>query len=59
MKERLKSPIVWLSILAQLLVILGLYMPEITEPVKITSTAIIEIATIVGILNNPTDKENF
>lgn len=48
-----------MSILAQVLVILGLYMPEITEPVKITATAIIEIATIVGILNNPTDKENF
>lgn len=57
--DRLKSPVTWAAILAQVLVIIGLYLPNLTEPIKITGTAVIEIATVMGVLNNPTDRKNF
>lgn len=59
MKKRLKSPIVWLSVLAQVCIIVTMFAPEISEQIKIIGTVVVEIATILGVLNNPTDKENF
>lgn len=59
MQERWKSKVVWLAVLAQVLIIVGLFVPGVAEPIKIVGTAIIEILTLFGILNNPTDKENF
>lgn len=57
--ERLKSPIVWMGIISQIMAILVMCYPEFSEPFKIGATAIVEILTLIGILNNPTDKENF
>ena len=59
MKKRLKSKVVWLSVLAQVLLIVGVFIPNISDEVKIIGTALIEIATLFGILNNPTDRDNF
>lgn len=59
MKERLTSKVVWLAVLSQILLIVVLYKPEIAEQIKVVATAIIEIATLFGVLNNPSDKENF
>ncbi len=59
MKNRLTSPVVWLSILSQILLIITLYNPAIIDNIKIIGVAVIEILTLVGFLNNPTDKENF
>lgn len=59
MKKRLTSKVVWLAVLAQVLIIVEVFIPQISQEVKIISTALIEIATLFGILNNPTDKENF
>lgn len=59
MKERLKSKVVWLAVLAQVLLILTMYAPQISDQVKVVATAIIEILTLFGVLNNPTDSENF
>ena len=59
MKKRLASPVVWGSVLAQVLLIVGLYMPEVSDTVKIVGTAVIEVLTLFGVLNNPTDKEGF
>lgn len=59
MKKRLTSKVVWLAVLAQVLIIVEVFIPQISQEVKIVSTALIEIATLFGILNNPTDKENF
>ena len=59
MKERLKSKVVWLSVLAQVIIIVGVFCPDITDEVKIIGTALLEIATLFGILNNPTDRDNF
>ena len=59
MKKRLKSKVVWLSVLAQVLLIVGVFIPNISDEVKIIGTCLIEIATLFGILNNPTDRDNF
>lgn len=59
MKNRLTSPVVWLSILSQILLVITLVNPAVADTVKIVGTVIIEILTLVGILNNPTDKQNF
>ena len=59
MKTRLKSPVVWLAVLAQVCVIATLFVPDIENTVKTVGTCIIEILTLFGILNNPTDCKNF
>lgn len=58
-QNRFKSAVVWGAVLGQLLLIIGLFLPEITEEVKIIGFAVIEILTLFGILNNPTNKTGF
>jgi len=58
-KERLTSKVVWLAVLSQILLIVVLFKPEIADYIKIIATSIIEILTLFGVLNNPSDKENF
>jgi len=59
-QNRLQSKVVWVSILAQVLVVLALFVPNnIAEEVKIVGTAVIEMLTLFGILNNPTDSQGF
>ena len=58
-KERLSSKVVWTAILAQVLLIVALYWPGIADQIKIVATAVIEILTLIGILNNPADKVNW
>ena len=59
MKERLKSPVVWLAVLAQIGIVITLFMPELENTVKVIGACIIEILTVFGILNNPADSRNF
>ncbi|MDE6123754.1 MAG: phage holin family protein [Eubacterium sp.] len=59
MKTRLKSPVVWLAVLAQICVIITLFVPDIENTVKTVGVCIIEILTLFGILNNPTDEKSF
>lgn len=57
---RLKSKWVWTSILAQVIVILqltGLLSVSNIEMVNGVVVAILEILTIIGVLNNPKEKE--
>lgn len=59
MQNRFKSSVVWSAVLGQILLIIALYHPEIADHVKVICTALIEILTLFGFLNNPTDKNNF
>ena len=59
MKDRIKSPVVWAAVLAQVILVVGLYAPDISDTIKIIGTAAIEILTLFGVLNNPTDREGF
>ena len=57
--ERIKSPVVLTAVLAQVILIIGLIRPDITENIKIAGTAVIEVLTLIGILNNPSEKKKF
>ena len=59
MQNRFKSAVVWSAVLGQVLLIVTLFHPELTDTIKIVCTAIIEILTLFGFLNNPTDKNGF
>lgn len=59
MQNRFKSSVVWLAVLSQILLVVGLFQPNIADEIKIIGTAVIETLTLFGILNNPTDKSNF
>ena len=59
MKTRLKSPVVWLAVLAQICVIITLFVPDIENTVKTVGMCIIEILTLFGILNNTKKRKNF
>ena len=57
--KRLKSKVVWIAVVSQVLLIVMLVKPEIANEVKIISMAVIEIVSLFGFLNNPSDKEGF
>lgn len=59
MKDRLKSAVVWVAVIAQVCMIIAMYNGAIAENVKIIATAIVEILTLFGILNNPTSRDSF
>lgn len=62
MQNRLKSKVVWLGVLSQVVLILTLtqVLPVgDIDIIKGVGIAILEILSIVGILNNPTSKETF
>ena len=59
MQSRFESSVVWIAVLSQIALIIGMFIPDITEEVKIIGGAVIEIFTLFGILNNPTNKEGF
>lgn len=58
-QNRLKSPVVWLAVVSQLTLILTIFNPELSEQFKIIASAILEIFTVLGVLNNPTNKSGF
>lgn len=59
MKDRLKSPVVWLAVLAQICIVITLFAPSVSDTVKTVGACIVEILTVLGILNNPADCNNF
>lgn len=59
MKNRFKSPVVWLAVLAQVCILIALFAPELESTVKVVGACVIEILTLFGILNNPADSVNF
>lgn len=59
-RSRLKSPVVWAAALAQIILILGLFVAkDVSDTVKVVGTALIELATLFGVLNDPTNPEGF
>ena len=59
MKQRLKSPLVWLAILSQVCIIITMFSPSVSAEVKTIGTCVVEILTILGIFHNPTDPRTF
>lgn len=59
MKQRLKSPVVWLAVIAQVCIVIAMFAPTESNIVKTVATCVVEILTLFGILNNPTDCNSF
>lgn len=60
--ERFRSKVLWAAIIAQVISILlltGVITPTESEMVNTVTASVLQILTLVGILNNPTDKEKF
>ena len=58
-QSRFKSPVVWLAILLQIVNIIALFWPDMSEPIKIIGTVIIQSLAIFGVLNDPTNPNGF
>lgn len=62
MQSRLKSPIFWGSLVAQILsmlVITGVIDAGQSDSITGIVTALLEAFTVFGLLNNPTNKDGF
>lgn len=57
--KRLKSKVVWASVIAQIAILTAIFIPSESETIKIVGTAVLEIVSLFGIVNNPSDSENF
>lgn len=61
-RNRLKSPVVWMSIVAQflsILVLVGVIGQEWSNAITGVVSAVLEMLTIFGVLNNPTEANKF
>jgi len=62
MQNRLKSKIFWTAIAAQIvtiLILMGVINTGLGETVNQIIAIVLQILVTFGVLNNPTDKENF
>ncbi|HPF55355.1 MAG TPA: phage holin [Clostridiales bacterium] len=61
-QNRLKSPVFWSSLVAQVLSILvltGTIGADWSTAISGIVAAVLEALTVFGLLNNPTDQQNF
>lgn len=61
-QNRWKSPVVWAAVVAQgltILLTLGVITTGLSEALDTAIAGALQILTILGVLNNPTDGENF
>lgn len=61
-QSRLASPVVWTSIAAQvfsILLLTGVVTPAQVDTYNQIIGAVLQILVLVGVFNNPTDKENW
>lgn len=58
-KERLKSKVVWAAVLAQIILIITCFNQDLAAEIKAVAVPALEVLALFGILNNPTDKDNF
>ena len=62
MQKRINSPVVWAAIAAQVLAILvtlGVIDMGQSDAINAIVTAVLELFVVFGVLNNPTNREEF
>lgn len=59
MKERLKSKVVWLTAIPLIANLIAMYSMGASEQFTTIATTLVSLLAVFGILNNPTDKDNF
>ena len=61
-QNRWKSPILWSSLVAQVLSILlltGVIDAGLSETINSIVSMVLQIGVVIGVLNNPTDKTSW
>jgi len=58
-QSRVRSKYVWVAIIAQVIIIVALFFPQIADYIKVIGACVVEIATVLGILNNPSNADKF
>lgn len=61
-QNRLKSPIVWTAVVAQILamlVVLGVIDTGLSDTLNAVAVSVLELLVAFGVLNNPTNKQGF
>lgn len=61
-QKRWQSPVVWLAVLGQLVIILtatGVVDVQVIDMIKVIGAALIEVLTLLAVLNNPTNRNGF
>ncbi|MCE5344138.1 MAG: phage holin [Eubacteriales bacterium] len=61
-QNRLKSPVVWTSLAAQvlsLMVLLGVFDNGVSTAVNALVAGLLQLLVVLGVLNNPTDSTGF
>ncbi len=61
-QKRWKSPVLWASIIAQILSILmmtGVIDIGLHEDINQIAAGVMQLLVLAGVLNNPTDKKNW
>ena len=61
-QNRLRSKVVWASVAAQIvsiLVLVGVIDTGLGETINIIAGGVLQLLSTFGILNNPTDHDNF
>ena len=61
-QNRWKSPVLWAAIVAQIcaiLVMVGLLDTVLSDQIQAVTAGVLQLLAIVGIVNNPTDRESW
>ena len=61
-QNRLRSPVVWAAVVAQVLAILaliGVIGEGMSNAIRTVATGALELLVLFGVLNDPTDKWSF
>jgi len=61
-QNRFRSPVLWASLAAQLLsmlVLLGVIDTGVSEAIEGVVASLLQLLATFGVLNNPTNKQNF
>ena len=61
-QNRLKSPVVWASVIAQvlsILVLMGVIDTGMSEALENVVAAVLQLLAAFGVLNNPTKSDQF
>ena len=61
-QNRFRSPVLWAAIVAQALAILtmiGVFDEAMSATIKTVVVGVLEMLSLAGVLNNPTDKDGF
>lgn len=58
-QNRLKSPVTWVAVIAQVLIIVNVFNPAISKELEIILNSLLSICVAIGVFNNPTNPNGF